>query len=347
VGACPGAGLTDSTTGNYGSLKALSAPLAPPNPWGCATLGPNCVPPGGPFSTAAQNISTGCAGITGCTGSGTTVLIDGGGGSGGGGRGNGQGNNGNGNGNGGSNGGGNGQGNNGNANGLAGGSSSSASSTTSGASSLPISGTVAPPPGSSTVNVFTLAPGNYGNITLDGADVIHVSAGTYNINSINFGQDGQFVIDSGPVVFNMIGNCASGCKSESLPSPMSSTEVIYGAGFAGFNGCANGVTANPNVYGSTTCGLSQTAFSGNPSNLQIVYGGNYSIRLGGMPNALLLYAPGAGYYTPGAPVGLFGSAIVQYFNDQSGSPFHYDTSLQNNVTQVGPYQLIGFSWSKY
>ena len=72
-----------------------------------------------------------------------------------------------------------------------------------------------------------------------------------------------------------------------------------------------GVTANPNVYGSVTCGSSQTAFSGIPTNLQIVYGGTYTVRLGGMPNATVLYAPDAGYYTPGAPVGLYGSAVIR------------------------------------
>jgi hypothetical protein len=80
----------------------------------------------------------------------------------------------------------------------------------------------------------------------------------------------------------------------------------------------------------------------------MVYGGTATVRLGGMPNALALYAPASSYYTPGAPVGLYGSAIVKYFNDQSGSPFHYDTSLANTVTQVGPYRPVGgFSWSRF
>jgi Tfp pilus assembly protein PilX len=204
-----------------------------------------------------------------------------------------------------------------------------------------------------TVNAFTLAPGSYGNITINSADVVHVTAGTYNINSINFAQDGQFVIDSGPVIFNMVGNCSSGCPSEGgLPSQMSSTEVIYGSGYAGINACApsggTGVVANPNVYGKTTCGPGKTPFSGIPSNLQIVYGGTYTMRLGGMPFATVMYAPAAGYYTPGAPVGLYGSAVVKNFQDDSGSPFHYDLALQNAVMQVGQYRPVGgFSWSKF
>ena len=289
VGACPGAGLTDSSSGNYLSLTAQNPPLNPPLPWGCAGL--PCYPPG-TLVTTAQNVSSGCASIAGCTSSGKGV--DGTG-------------------------------------------SVSSVSIIDGGSTK-------------TANVFTLAPGSYGNISITAADVVHVSAGTYNINSISFPSsgDGQFVVDSGPVVFNMVGNCASGCPTESsLPSNMSSTEVIYGAGFAGFNGCSGGVTANPDVYGATTCGSGKTAYSGIPANLQIVYGGTDTMRLGGMPNALVLYAPNAGYYTPGAPVGLYGSAIAKSFNDQSGSPFHYDTSLNGALTQAGPYHVVAFRWSKF
>ena len=276
VGGCPD-GITQSG-GSYTASSQLSGKLNPPLPWGCTST--PCNPPG-TLSTAANEVSTSCTGITGCTKKSTTTLYDGG--------------------------------------------------------SL------------RTANVFSLAPGTYGNLTIDGADVVHVSAGTYNINSINFTADAQFVIDSGPVVFNMAGDCSSGgCPTEGLPSPYSSTEVIYGAGYAGFNGCSGGVTANPNVYGLTTCGPSQAPFSGIPSNLQIVYGGSYTMRLGGMPNAAVIYAPNAGYYTPGAPVGLYGSAVIGNFRDDSQSPFHYDAALQGAATSVGPFRPVGgFSWSKF
>jgi Tfp pilus assembly protein PilX len=278
TGACPGNGITGS--GKYTTAQKLANTFNPALPWGCTGL--PCYPPANPpLTTAPQNVSTACAGISGCKSNGTTILTDGG--------------------------------------------------------------------SITTANVFTLTPGSYGNVTINGADVIHVSAGTYNINSINFAQDGQIVVDSGPVVFNIVGNCASGgCPTEGLPSPFSPTEVIYGAGNAGFNGCSGGVTANPDIYGKATCGPSKTPFSGIPNNLQIVYGGTNTLRLGGMPNAAVLYAPSAGYYTPGAPVGLFGSAVVQNFRDDSGSPFHYDNALQNSVMQVGQYRPVGgFAWSKF
>ena len=282
VGACPD-GLTDSGSKNYAGLTAISKMTAP-LPFGCSST--PCYPTSPAVITTAQNISSGCAGITGCTKSATTDSIYDGG-------------------------------------------------------------------SSKTVNDFTLAPGSYGNITIDGADVVHVSAGTYTINSINFAQDGQFVVDSGPVIFQLAGNCASGCPSESgLPSGYSKTEVIYGAGFAGLNACApsggKGVIANPDVYGKETCGPSKATFSGIPSNMQIVYGGSDTIRLGGMPNAAVIYAPGASYYTPGAPVGLYGSIITNNFNDASGSPWHYDTAEQNSVLKLENFIPVGgFSWSKF
>jgi len=109
-----------------------------------------------------------------------------------------------------------------------------------------------------------------------------------------------------------------------------------------------GVIANPDVYGSETCGPSKATFSGIPSNMQIVYGGSDTIRLGGMPNAAVIYAPSASYYTPGAPVGLYGSIITNNFNDSSGSPWHYDTAEQNSVLQLGNFIPVGgFSWSKF
>ena len=209
-------------------------------------------------------------------------------------------------------------------------------------------------------NVYTLAPGSYGNITIgntsgNAADVtvVHVSAGTYNINSIDMGSDdAQVVIDSGPVVFNMVGNCSSGCPTESgLPSGFSSTEIVHISGAGGLNACApsggNGTVANPGSYGNVTCGTAKTPFNGIPANMQFVYGGTNTVRLGGMPFAAAIYAPAAGYYTPGAPVGLYGSVIASIFNDSSGSPWHYDNALGATGMKVGGYKSLGFSWTKF
>lgn len=295
VGACPD-GLSDGGSKNYGKLASVPK-LVAPLPFGCSSQ--PCYPTTPAPITTNQNVSTGCASISGCTvnvtaGSKAESLVDGG-------------------------------------------------STT-------------------YVNDFTLSPGSYGNITINGADVVHLTAGTYTVNSLNFASDGQIVIDSGPVVFQIAGNCPSGggCPTESgiptavtgLSSSADITEVIHGSGFAGINACApsggKGVIANPDVYGKETCGPSKSTFSGIPSNFQIVYGGTDLIRLGGMPNAAVIYSPAGEYYTPGAPVGLYGSVITRTFDDASGSPWHYDTAEANAVMQVGPFRPVGgFNWSKF
>lgn len=216
-------------------------------------------------------------------------------------------------------------------------------------------------PGSTiSAKVFTLAPGSYGNLVIGNTSsnpadvtVVHVSAGTYNINSIDMGNsDAQVVVDSGPVVFNMVGNCSSGCPTESgLPSGYSSTEIVHISGAGGLNACApsggTGTVANPGSYGNVTCGTAKTPFSGIPANMQFVYGGTSTVRLGGMPFAAAIYAPASGYYTPGAPVGLYGSVIASQFNDSSGSPWHYDNALGATGMKVGGYKSLGFSWTKF
>jgi len=313
-------GLTDSdhtlppaSGANYLGFSATPK-LTAPAPFGCAAPGPTCVPTSpAPLSGTPpnQNVSTSCSSISGCT--------------------------------------------------CTGGCKSGGASTTTDKVYLEGSGS------STTANDYSLAPNQaYGNITINNNDVVHLSAGTYTVNSLTFqdGGNGQVVIDSGPVTFQLVGNCPSGggCPTESVPNVAvgktgsgntTATEVIFGTGYAGMNGCApsggKGVLANPGDYSHTTCnGSAKSPLNGIPSNLQIVYGGNYLIRLGGMPNSAVIYEPGGNYYTPGAPVGLFGSVIANIFYDDSGSPFHYDTAEANAVMKLGLFRPVGgFSWSKF
>jgi hypothetical protein len=193
-------------------------------------------------------------------------------------------------------------------------------------------------------------------------DVFHFTAGTYTVNSLEFGgSNAQIVVDSGPVIFNLVGNCASGgCPVHTEPSSFMPTglgwanpytSVLWGAGDAGFNVCAPGVVANPGNGnpGQTTCGgLAKTPIAAIPTNFQIVYGGNLTLRVGGMPNAAVTYAPNATYFSPGGIVGYYGSIVVKNFADTSGAPFHYDDALKNSALQVGQFRPIGgFSWSKF
>jgi hypothetical protein len=228
------------------------------------------------------------------------------------------------------------------------------------------------------VNQYNLAPGTYGNITWSDDSVLYLQGGgTYNINCLNFGQaNGQIVVlGSGAVVINITG--AGTLPSEGGASGNVPT-AIYEAGLGGFNLCNNGLPGNPGqLYpsgstlgancdnGGTACaiGVSECTssssassgagtptanpISGTPSQMQVVYAGTAQMRVGGAPNSLVIYMPNAPFYQPGGAVGLQGSIVSASFVDDSNSPFHYDSALQNTAVQVGPFKLIGFSWSKY
>jgi len=311
VGACPANGVTNASGRANPTVAELPSKLLAPLPWSCTAT--PCYPPATPaLVVGTQDVSSTCTTISGCSkGTPTCITV-------------------------------------------------ACQKTTvylNGSSST------------SNGNVYTLAPNmSYGDLNITGNDVVHVTAGTYNVNSLNFGPDnGQIVIDSGPVVFNMVGNCGAGAACPKVTEPggyMPSGwtnpqyDVIYGAGYAGFNVCAPvggvGVVANPGDglttggKADTTCGSTKSPISAIPANFQIVYGGTYLIRVGGMPNAAVTYAPLASYLSPGGAVGYYGSIITGQFADTSGSPFHYDSSLNSTALTTGQYYPAGgFSWSKF
>jgi hypothetical protein len=122
--------------------------------------------------------------------------------------------------------------------------------------------------------------------------------------------------------------------------------VVNAGGLSGWNLCSGGITGNPAAYGAATCGSSQTAFSGIPANLQIVYAGAATISSTGAPVASAIYAPNALVETTGAAVGMYGSIISNTFLEGSKAPVHYDNALAN-VMVAGPYYSTSFSWSKF
>jgi Tfp pilus assembly protein PilX len=196
-----------------------------------------------------------------------------------------------------------------------------------------------------TVNQFNLAPGTYGNLTIANADVVYMSAGTYNVNSLIFSKDGQIVVSSGPVVLNVAGQGFS-----------SSSNVVNAGGLSGWNLCSNGLPGNVDQYGQANCptgppvGGNPTSggpISGIPGNFQIVYAGAANIASTGAPVCSVIYAPNADVPITGAAVGYYGAIISSTFAEESKAPVHYDSALKNSVSQVGPFQLIGFSWSKF
>jgi hypothetical protein len=95
-------------------------------------------------------------------------------------------------------------------------------------------------------------------------------------------------------------------------------------------------------------GGSITNTSGPPASFQIVYAGSKPVTLsGGSGSAAVVYAPNADVVMSGASP-WFGSVICKTMTDSGGAAIHYDRSLGNNALVVaGPFQLTGFSWSKF
>ena len=141
----------------------------------------------------------------------------------------------------------------------------------------------------------TLAPGNYGNITVSG-NTLTLSPGTYNINSLTLSGKGNIVVKpSGQVLVNIAG--------DNVPEPIE------------FSG---GGAANP---------------GGVPLNLYLSYGGMLPITIsGGSGSYAVLYAPNSAV-TLGAD--WFGAMVVQSLNDSGGSAIHYDRSLAIPPTITG------------
>src|SRR5712691_3836823 len=176
--------------------------------------------------------------------------------------------------------------------------------------SCPTGGNTIPGCTSSGVEIY-LPPGAYGNINLAGNANLHVSAGTYNINSFQE-QSAQSTlkIDSGPVIFNVTGNNVSGA-------------VVSLSG--------NSVQ-NPSL---------------NPMNFQILYAGTGTIDLAGHTQASgLLYAPNASFSFTGQG-SWYGAVIGNNLTDMGGAAIHYDRRLQRNAYTVGNYMLSSFTWKKY
>jgi Tfp pilus assembly protein PilX len=173
------------------------------------------------------------------------------------------------------------------------------------------SGANAIPGCSSSGSNITIPPGSYGNINISGQANLHLSVGTYNINSLSeqSAQSG-IIIDSGPVILNVTGNNVSG---------------------AVVNLTGNSVQ-NPSLV---------------PTNFQIMYAGTGTISLKGNSQASgLLYAPNASFSFAGQG-SWYGAVVGAFMTDMGGAAIHYDRRLKNSNYILGNYMLSSFTWKKY
>ncbi len=162
---------------------------------------------------------------------------------------------------------------------------------------------------------YQLTPGTYGNLNLSGGKTLHLSAGTYNVNSINISGGGFIVIDSGPVLFYPAGQgiLAGSCCAVNL---------------------SGGSISNP---------------GGIPANFQIMTASAADITLsGGAGNYGVVYAPNSGITISGGG-DLYGAVVGSTINNSGGTSIHYDRALGNIGTSSTPtgFHMINFSWSKY
>ncbi len=140
-----------------------------------------------------------------------------------------------------------------------------------------------------------LLPGQYGNLSVSGGTTVHVTTGTYNLNSLTLSGNSTLVVDAGgPVVFNIAGKSITG-------------------GNAALD-LSGGVMSNA---------------SGMASNLQFYYAGFQPIKLsGGTGSYAVVYAPNAAINVSGGSH-FYGNMIGSTINNSGGTAIHYDANLPN------------------
>ena len=177
-------------------------------------------------------------------------------------------------------------------------------------------------------NDVYLPPGNYGNISLNGKAVLHLSPGTYNINSLQeAGNNTGVVIDQSP--------CTSPC--------VIGIDATPGNGPVQLN--VTGTSVSGNVVDLT--GNSVQNPSLNPQLFLIAYAGTGTIALKGNSDAAgVVYAPNASYSFTGNS-DWYGSVIGAQMTDMGGTSIHYDRHLQKTDYMAGNYSLSAFTWKKY
>ena len=156
----------------------------------------------------------------------------------------------------------------------------------------------------------TLAPGSYADLKITGNATLTLSAGTYNVNSLDVASGSTIFIQSGPVIFNVAGV---------------------------------GVTEPVSFTGTST--VVNTSYDA--ANFLINYGGTGNIKLtGGTSYCAMIYAPDANVTFSGGN-DFYGSVIGRTVKDTGGAHLHFQRNLEDKFFVVGNGMLSGFSWKKY
>jgi hypothetical protein len=165
----------------------------------------------------------------------------------------------------------------------------------------------------------SIAPGSYGNITSNSN--VHLSAGTYDINSLNL-NGGTVTLDSTPVVINLGGNGINAGRA--LFASQSSTTINDG-----------GVPANLQIV--SAAGTPGATSSGNVP--VITMNGSSAMYA-------VVYAPNAYVHITGSSQFL-GAVVGQFVTSDSSGGFSYDRGLQQSLLEVGNYLPVSYTWNKF
>lgn len=158
----------------------------------------------------------------------------------------------------------------------------------------------------------TFLPGTYGNLTLSDTARLHLSAGTYNVNSMNVDNASRIIIDSSPVIINVVGT------GSTSPFVLNSS-----------------VTMDP-------------ARPWDPMQLQINYAGTGTVMLGNAATSIAeINAPRASVIVNSSE--FYGSIIGSTVTFGNAAKLHFDRHLgAASVTYIaGADMLTSFSWRKY
>jgi len=181
-------------------------------------------------------------------------------------------------------------------------------SNSNGCSATPFPSICSGAPGNLTLTPTTAAVYG-GDVKLTSGMTMHLRAGTYDFNSITLVGNASIVIDSGPVIMNIVGT-----------------------------GSANPI----DLSGGSVSNMSFV-----PENFQITYGGTRGVAVsGGAATSLVVYAPNAQVSLTGGG-SIYGSVLGATIDNHGGTDVHYDRHLPEEYTMSSNTMLTSFSWKKY
>ena len=156
-------------------------------------------------------------------------------------------------------------------------------------------------------------PGTYGNITLSDTARIHLKAGIYNINSLNIDNASRMILDTSPVIINVVGT------NKATPFLLNSS-----------------VSTDPTR-------------PWDPAQLQIIYGGTGTIRFDNQATSVAkIDAPNAAVIVNSSEY--YGSILGKTVTFGNAAKLHFDRNLGSALSMtyaVGNNMLTAFSWKKY